>query len=131
MLAIVCAGATVGCMPLSRPPVDSLYLGATKSEAVALLGKPDRSRVDGNAETLLWEWDDVSWMLMGQRGGEWVSVQLIDGKVVAYGDRPLTEPELRARAQVQSSAEIGRGLALQGALTRPAQVNVIQQQQQW
>jgi hypothetical protein len=121
----------IGCMPITRPPVDALSTGASKADAVALLGMPDRSWVAGNTETLAWEWDKISWMLAGERGGEWVSVQLVDGKVVAYGDRPLTEAELKARAQVQVASEIGRGLALQGALIRPTQVNVTQHQEQW
>ena len=108
-----------GCvMPFSGRPSMDLQRGMTRSEVVAAMGRPDGGwSYPTGEEALQWEWDHWN---DGRWGGRYVTAVFdADGRLVAYGDRPLTVEELRAQAQVEAARVQGQNAAALGALLAP------------
>ena len=108
-----------GCvMPFSGRPSMDLQRGMTRSEVVAAMGRPDGGwSYPTGEEALQWEWDHWN---DGRWGGRYVTAVFdADGRLVAYGDRPLTVEELRAQAQVEAARVQGQNAAAVGALLAP------------
>jgi len=108
-----------GCvMPFSGRPSMDLQRGMTRSEVVAAMGQPDGGwSYPTGEEALQWEWDHWN---DGRWGGRYVTAVLdANGRLVAYGDRPLTVEELRAQAQVEAARVQGQNAAALGALLTP------------
>lgn len=86
-----------GCvMPFSGRPSMDLQRGMTRSEVVAAMGRPDGGwSYPTGEEALQWEWDHWN---DGRWGGRYVTAVFdAEGRLIAYGDRPLTVEELRRR----------------------------------
>ena len=108
-----------GCvMPFSGRPSMDLQRGMTRSEVVAAMGRPDGGwSYPTGEEALQWEWDHWN---DGRWGGRYVTAVFdANGRLVAYGDRPLTVEELRAQAQVEAARVQGQNAAALGALLAP------------
>jgi hypothetical protein len=94
----------IGCASAPEK-MSGLRVGMTKEEALNVMGSPDQTAANTRAEALFY-----------RKGWDWYYVNLVDGKVESYGQKPVSESEMA-----------NRRAAAAFMMAHPAQVQPVQQ----